>query len=86
MFGLDTLDLLQEPKPRYSPKLRRRLRYAAGAIFVLAVIGAGVAIAQNPPSDWSGLLMFLVAFAINVLISVALGFLAYHASRNRMGL
>lgn len=86
MFGLDTLDLLQEPKPRHQPKLRRAFVYAACPVVILAAIIGGVAVAKALPGDYSGLLMFLVAFAIDVLISVALGYLAYHASRNRMGL
>ena len=85
MFGLDTLDLLQEPKPRTRPKLRRRLLYAACSVVVLAVIVAGIAIARSLPGNYEGVVMFLVAAAINVLISVALGYMAYHANRNRMG-
>ncbi len=85
MFGLDTLDLLHEPKPRPRPRLRRVFLYIACPVVVLAVVGVGIAIAQNLPGNYEGVVMFLVAVAINVLISVALGYMAYHANRNRMG-
>jgi hypothetical protein len=85
MFGLDTLDLLQEPKPRTRWKLRRGFLYAACLVITLGAIVAGIAIAQSFPGSYEGVVMFLVAVAINVLISVALGYMAYHASRDRMG-
>ena len=85
MFGLDTLDLLQEPKPRTRPRLRRRFLYAACPVVVVAAVAGGIAVAQSHPGSLEGVVMFLVAVAINVLISVALGYMAYHASRNRMG-
>ena len=84
MFGLDTLDLLREPKPRIRWKLRRGFAYAACAGVVVAVIVAGVSLAQSDPGSIEGAVMFLVAVAINLMISVALGYLAYQAARKRM--
>jgi hypothetical protein len=84
MFGLDTLDLLQEPKPRTHWKLRRGFLYAACPVVAVAAIVAGIAVIQSFPGSFEGVVMFLVAAAINVLISVALGYLAYQAALKRM--
>jgi len=85
MFGLDTLDLLREHKPIRRPKLRRGFLYAAAPVVAVSVVIGGPGLVQSLSGDYSGLVMFLVALAINVLISLALGYMAYHANRNRMG-
>lgn len=85
MFGLDTLDLLREHKPIRRPKLRRGFLYAACPVVALALVVAGTAVARSSSGSYEGIVMFLVAVAINVVISLALGYMAYHANRNRMG-
>ena len=85
MFGLDTLDLLQERNSNPKPRLRRGFLYAACPVVIAAAVIGGAAVARNLASDSSGLVMLLTAIGINVLISVALGCLAYYAGRNRMG-
>ena len=86
MFGLDTLDLLEPPKPKPRPKLGRRLGLgtAAVALTLIACRDWLPLPSFGPSQGYSGLLLFLTAFAINVFVSIGLGYLAYHASRNRI--